>query len=346
MAVSCPNSIRLPTDNLQHHLNASGINIHVSNGSVPWAGETMFLTPTAQQLGFVFGSIIGNSDDSGLVQGSPNVDIFNCTITSPRVEANITCNGTSCKASRLRRSEIDHTSPLVPPLDNVSFLNLLTFIPQSLGHPHPGYSSTLDNYILGSDAPFSLGFNIYSPGGYAAIPGSFVSRRLTTLFNTAWQLSLCPYGISTVNLTACTTDPAHPRAGTTTATAMTITPQAIYIANAWHAIALLLITSLLQLAGLASMVLSAVTRAPNLLGFVSSLTRDSPYVARMVPRGGSMLDGGERARLLGDMRVRLVDTQPEEPVGRIAFVGMEEEEGRGREEKEDIGRLDKRRRYE
>ena len=103
---------------------------------------------------------------------------------------------------------------------------------------------------------------------------------------------------------------------------MTAIPNAVYIANKWHAVVLLLITLFLQLAGLATMLLTAVIRAPNVLGFVSSLTRDSPYLAPIVPPGGSMLDGAERARVLGDVRVRLVDVKPEEPVGRIAFAAV------------------------
>lgn len=285
------------------------------------------LAPTAPQS-IIFGSIIGNNDGGEGVSGGPNIDIFNCTFTTPRVEANITCNGTSCKATQLRRSEKDRTSPFVPPVNFVGFANLLSFIRESLGTPHDGDASAPDQYLLGSDTPFSLGTRIYSTGGYANVSGKFFAARLTTLLNTAWQASLCPYSIalgSAANLTACQDQSLYIPMANTTARNVEVLPNAVYIAHEWRAIVLLLITTFLQLAALATMALTAVTRVPNVLGYVSSLTRDSACMARVVPPGGSTLDGAERARLLGDVRARLVDARPGEPVGRIVFAGVEDQ---------------------
>ncbi|KAL4770044.1 hypothetical protein BDW60DRAFT_209445 [Aspergillus nidulans var. acristatus] len=58
--------------------------------------------------------------------------------------------------------------------------------------------------------------------------------------------------------------------------------------------------------------------ASDILGYVSSLTRNNPYVP--VPDGGSTLSGFERARLLRDMEVQILNVDERKDTGHIAFV--------------------------
>lgn len=60
------------------------------------------------------------------------------------------------------------------------------------------------------------------------------------------------------------------------------------------------------------------TVAPDILGFVSSLTRDNRYFAPLPP-GDSLLDGEQRARKLRNMKVQIQDVRPDSDVGHIAF---------------------------
>ncbi|KAK8168858.1 hypothetical protein BKA80DRAFT_308518 [Phyllosticta citrichinensis] len=76
-------------------------------------------------------------------------------------------------------------------------------------------------------------------------------------------------------------------------------------------------TAVLTLCALVAVVLQSRIRAPDILGSMSTLTRDSPYVT--APPGGSGLEGSERARLLKNMWVRIQDIRPGEEVGKIAF---------------------------
>ncbi|KAK8216130.1 hypothetical protein IWZ01DRAFT_566039 [Phyllosticta capitalensis] len=76
-------------------------------------------------------------------------------------------------------------------------------------------------------------------------------------------------------------------------------------------------TTVLTLCAIVTIVLQSRIRAPDILGSVSTLTRDSPYVA--APPGGSGLESTERARLLKDMWVRIQDVRPGDEVGKIAF---------------------------
>ncbi|KAL1649605.1 hypothetical protein SLS58_001662 [Diplodia intermedia] len=76
-------------------------------------------------------------------------------------------------------------------------------------------------------------------------------------------------------------------------------------------------TIVLTLCGLVNVVLRTMIRAPDFLGSISALTRDTPFVD--APPGGSTMDGTDRARLLKDKWVRIQDVKPDEEVGRIAF---------------------------
>ncbi|KAK8250848.1 hypothetical protein HDK77DRAFT_194298 [Phyllosticta capitalensis] len=81
-------------------------------------------------------------------------------------------------------------------------------------------------------------------------------------------------------------------------------------------------TAILSGGALLTIILQWLTRAPDILCSVSTLMRDSPYVAAEPP-SGSGLDSGERARLLKDVWARIHDVQPGKDVGKIAFSDRE-----------------------
>ena len=110
-----------------------------------------------------------------------------------------------------------------------------------------------------------------------------------------------------------------------------------YAANRSHAIILIVITVVLQICAIVGLVLKEMTSAPDILGYVSTMTRDNVHTA--VPSGGNTLDGIERARYLSDMRVQLADARPADEIGHIVLRSV----NNGNESR--IGRLDKRRLY-
>ena len=88
---------------------------------------------------------------------------------------------------------------------------------------------------------------------------------------------------------------------------------------------LLLVSSIaLLFLGILTVVLHFVTSVPDVLGYVSTMTRDNPYVS--IPPGASALDGPLRARALRDVRVRLADVRPHDEVGYVALRSVEEDE--------------------
>ena len=80
-------------------------------------------------------------------------------------------------------------------------------------------------------------------------------------------------------------------------------------------IADLMSNTVLLAAAVISFWLRKQTLAPDIFGYVSSLTRDNPNIR--LPEGGTALSGLDRARLLKDMRVRIVDVGSSDGVGRV-----------------------------
>ncbi|KAI8941746.1 hypothetical protein NX059_002950 [Plenodomus lindquistii] len=93
-----------------------------------------------------------------------------------------------------------------------------------------------------------------------------------------------------------------------------------YKCNTIFAALSIVISWLLFVAASVSVFLRFMTRAPDILGYVSTLARDDPYFDKYVP---SHLDGLEAARSLRGVRVIVGDVHKEAKVGHIAFASMD-----------------------
>ena len=110
-----------------------------------------------------------------------------------------------------------------------------------------------------------------------------------------------------------------------------------YATNTTYAICLLIITAILQACAIATLIIRWRTRAPDILGYISTMTRDNIYTS--VPDGGNTLSGIERARRFANMRVQLIDVRPEQSVGHIALSSVTTEKASAE------SRLDKKKPY-
>jgi hypothetical protein len=81
-------------------------------------------------------------------------------------------------------------------------------------------------------------------------------------------------------------------------------------------------TAILLLAGIFSVVIESMTVAPDVLGYVSTVARNSKYLH--LPTTNSAMSGGERARKIGQVEVMMQDVKSNADVGRIAL-GMKHE---------------------
>jgi hypothetical protein len=81
--------------------------------------------------------------------------------------------------------------------------------------------------------------------------------------------------------------------------------------------------SVLLMAVACGVVLNRMVVAPEILGFMSALTRDNPHVR--IPGGGTAMSGIQRSRLLKDVRIRLGDIREErDEVGYIAITSEQD----------------------
>jgi hypothetical protein len=69
------------------------------------------------------------------------------------------------------------------------------------------------------------------------------------------------------------------------------------------------------------------TVAPDVFGYVSSMTRDNPYLH--LPEGGTAMSGVDRARALKKIKVRIADMSGDAAVGHIGLTVFDEEKAQG-----------------
>lgn len=152
----------------------------------------------------------------------------------------------------------------------------------------------------------------------AYIAPSNFSQNLAYLFNTWVSVGYCPECNAVLDTTDFTdSDASVQDLYATTSAARSFHSAEIYqIVRPW-AWAFLVSTVLLLLAGVAAIVVESVTVAPDTLGYVSTVARNSRYL-HVKPTSGAMT-GAERARKLADTNVMLQDVKAGANVGKIAL---------------------------
>jgi len=199
---------------------------------------------------------------------------------------------------------------------------ILNWLPQTTGTTtYSGYASPFDVFLIGYDRPFSQATFGYL--SYENVTEADFSARLSLLFNTFWlaaQWNSVIADHSHTNISRFFDDTTGElKSDYQQATVTVIQKISVYNANYVWITVLLIVSVILLLCALASLALRIFAIAPDILGFVSSLTRDSRYFECLSP-GGSLLDGEQRARKLRSLKIQIVDVRPEADVGHIAFV--------------------------
>lgn len=254
-----------------------------------------------------------------------NSFIANCTLTRSSVESNITCHRGSCSVTQIRRSKFDQRPPGYTPLsDATGAANFGSYWPKSGNSGEHSGGSTPTEFFISDPTMNSLtssmsrGANDISLKGISA---DLFSDRFSLVFNTYWQCSIVPWfqtGNFPSNTSALNDKPlfyGEGRFNTTTTTVTTFTD--IYICDRMWAVILFIASCVLLLCGICGATVKHMARGPQILGYVSTMTRDNPYID--LPSGGCTLDGLERARLLKDLEVQMQDVAAEGGVGHIAL---------------------------
>ena len=251
---------------------------------------------------------------------TPLAFIAQCILTRSSVQLNITCDGKSCGVAYIRRSKFDQRPPGYTPL-SYSFVSseLPKFWPRAANSIHHEGDSTPTEYFISDPTLRGL---TSSDGSVNLIgmPADVFSQRFSLVLNTYWQCSLVPWyqtgnfpsNESQLSDSLLSDDGAF---NTTLVAVTTVTD--VYICNKTWAVILLVASSMLLLFRVYSAIVKYKIRGPQVLGFVSTMTRDNPYIN--LPPGGCTLDGLERTRLLKNMEIKLRDVAPHHEVGHIAL---------------------------
>ena len=283
-------------------------------------------------------------------QGQNRINMANCTMALAHVQSEVMCNFTNplwtfshqssglgaagaCAVSRMRNSTLDVRTKNWTPLDGQGSVaeNFFNAWPGATGPIPKGSSSPTEKFLVEvSTNPVAVNIpkplvaadwlGYQNPSNYVDITilgRDTFTERFGLLFNTYWH-SFCNLQAMTeteIGLGFMETMPPHVMFNTTDV--HMIVPGQLYVVN-FACLAVFFVCSVIALAaGILAVVLSYKTLVPNILGRVSTMTRNNPFTP--VPSGASTLDGDDFGRRVRTMPVRFVDVRPEGEVGSVAL---------------------------
>jgi hypothetical protein len=181
-------------------------------------------------------------------------------------------------------------------------------------------------WIMNPDIALGSSGRQYQYANVSTLPPEVFSRRLQVVMNTFWDATLnATYRTGNLTSEGLGSKIMNSSAWNTTNARGSHYKGDQYICNTTFAALTIVISWFLFTAAGVSVFLGIITRAPDILGYVSSLARDDPYFTRHVP---SHLDGLETTRVLREVRVIIGDVHKEAAIGHVAFASMETRPGR------------------
>ena len=240
-----------------------------------------------------------------------------CNLTTSNFELKAYCTANGCAARKMRPAPAPYFGYRTP-FDDYSmaqsfFANLLLSQPQ----PSNVSDSTVTQDYIALNTWISDD-GIDDPDESYDL--SFMSLGFTQLINTYLALSQQPYLINSnsepdiVNIVIGNhTDPHFTRFSMKGA----VYDPRYALSIPWIIVDLMSCQILLA-AAVAAYWLRKKTLAPDIFGYVSSLTRDNPHLDH-IPDGGTTLSGLERARMLKNIKVKIADVGTENGVGRVGL---------------------------
>ena len=256
-----------------------------------------------------------------------------CNLQQIAVQMKVSCTAGKCVAKKMRfppnavpinRTVFDHSS-----FSSAFFNNFLYSggVPDDYNPTYIGFNGLASNIFSQFGDLVAHTYDPSSLSGYS-LPleqqqqNAPMSVYLTQVINTYYLASLDPYqGSSNDPLFQTLTPNLVPSQITSPDWAHSTFKGNIYephyvLSIPWVVVDLISCQILLAAAVFAFW-LRKKTLAPDIFGYVSSLTRDNPHLS--LPDGGSTMSGLERARLLRKVRVRLADVADGSGVGKVGL---------------------------
>jgi hypothetical protein len=279
-----------------------------------------------------------------------SLSIIECSTITTYVDAQATCMSrgslgkANCGVDAIRKKlhEVDPPSSSVlnsTGLDemiqreywNFGITNLLLGLMSVL--PGTGERSLIERYIVDPLTAFGnpdvLEFK--HDLNLSALDVDVFEKRFALLYNTLWKAGWSYRSTAGGNMTY-----EAPVERLLTTTSKTTFPlPAVYAINTPWMILYFVSVAIMFFAAVFSLIMHQRCQAPSILGFVSTLVRDSKFFDDSQTQGNSAENATKKTKRLGTMKVMIADVKSGKEVGKIALVPV----GKGR-------RVKKRRWYE
>lgn len=300
-----------------------------------WSGANYALTPGFTNpfapANFTFRSLDiysnGGSRDNILTVAS-------CNITMHYVEVQIKCDGQTCQPYAVRPSK---NLAMHKPNDKITSLNATYYTPiNGLGQKDILYTAFFAGFTNATSPTVGCDTVMCPPSAIEAylvdpvnpllqshtskiweIGNELVSQRFTQLINTYWIDSIAPFAVLGNFSSAYSNFGTTQQYNTDSTIGIIMSCEMIVKCDYKWFVIMLVCSLVLFMVGLATVVLVACRRGPDVLDKFSSLLRDNPYAN--IPHRSSMEDAVDQSKRLRDLRVRMGDVRPEEDLGYIAI---------------------------
>jgi hypothetical protein len=196
-----------------------------------------------------------------------------------------------------------------------------------------GQSSFIERYITDPMTAFDGAVTMqYADLGSLDI--KLVERRLSLIYNTLWKVGWSYKSMTGGNMTTSFNKSTvvdgfleEQPVDLMNASSQTVQPlEPVYALDVPWLIVYFVSVGVMFFAAVASLLFHAKSHAPPILGYVSSLIRDSVFFSDTGVQGNSTEGGATKAKRLGEMEVKIADVWSDESTGRVAFAPAQ---GRG-----------------
>lgn len=235
-----------------------------------------------------------------------------CDIVNAKIKSKIQCGENACLARTISCPFTEQSQLLTTYFSNSTFTSsffnalLLSQVPQARNDA----SSSTQNLLNLDDL-----IEAFRTGRLYDEQGTGESHISDTAF--WYTMAVNSYFNLLVNSIPVVGDTSDPKSYSLTTALGNIYEPHYQLYQEWIAIDYVAGVLLLS-AAIFSFWLRKHTLAPDIFGFVSTLTRDNPYFP--VPTGGSTLDGLERTRAFGNLKVKIGEIAGPNGMGRVGFV--------------------------
>ena len=265
--------------------------------------------------------------------------VTRCTSKTTYLDTAVTClskgtqGRTTCGIDAIRQMPVPPTDPDFTILDPAAFWYqdkfLLDFTDAFRNlEDSSDSSSNQEYYMMDPLSAFANSTVRDTLVDISKLDIKLFDQRFSLLWNTFWKATWAGSIVMGGNYTQLLTGrpsggPPYPVTVNTTSQ-VTIPLPPVYVIDRVWLVLYFMSVGVMFAAAVAALVIRAMCHAPVLLGYVSSLTRNSAYFPDVDNNVSSAEDGPTRSKRLGGLRVMVADVRDrKDAVGRIAFAPKE-----------------------